>query len=131
MIPTAVEHLMTYWAILEKVKGSQLRLTKMDDEIYESFMKEFPDFDPTATIDEDAMKSKAGKEKWRNWVNQFEKKIEDFNFGTIIRTRADVEYDQDTTIFGEFRHRWCLARLGRRDWTRLTVIRCAYAVLRH
>lgn len=92
---------MTYWSILEKVKGSQLRLTKMDTEIYESFMAEFPDFDPAATIDEDQMKSKAGKEKWRNWVNQFEKKVEDYNFGTIIRTRADAEYDQDTTIFGE------------------------------
>lgn len=92
---------MTYWAILEKVKGSQLRLTKMDDEIYESFMKEFPDFDPAATIDEDSMKSKAGKEKWRNWVNQFEKNIEDFNFGTIIRSRADREYEQHSTIFGE------------------------------
>lgn len=92
---------MTYWSILEKVKGSQLRLTKMDTEIYESFMAEFPDFDPAATINEDQMKSKAGKEKWRNWVNQFEKKVEDYNFGTIIRTRADAEYDQDTTIFGE------------------------------
>ena len=92
---------MTYCAILEKVKGSQLRLTKMDDEIYESFMKEFPDFDPAATIDEDKMKSKEGKEKWRNWVNQFEKKIDDFNFGTIIRSRADCEYEQHNTIFGE------------------------------
>jgi hypothetical protein len=90
---------MTYWAILEKVKGSQLRLTKQDNEIYESFMKEFPDFDPAATLIEDEMKSKAGKEKWRNWMKQWEK-IEDFNFGTIIRTRADAEYDQDTTIFG-------------------------------
>lgn len=97
---TAVEHLMTYWAILEKVKGSQLRLTKMDDLIYVSFMKEFPDFNPAAPLDEDAMKSKAGKEKWRNWVNQFEKEVEDFNFGTMIRSRPDVEYDQDTTIFG-------------------------------
>jgi hypothetical protein len=96
----AVEHLMTYWSILEKVKGSQLRLTKMDDLIYVSFMKEFPDFNPAAPLDEDAMKSKAGKEKWRNWVNQFEKEVEDFNFGTMIRSRPDVEYDQDTTIFG-------------------------------
>lgn len=93
---------MTYWAILEKVKGSQLRLTKMDDEIYESFKAEFPEFDPAATINEDSMKSKAGKEKWRNWVNQFEKKIDDFNFGTIIRSRADVEYEQHTTIFGKY-----------------------------
>ncbi|KAJ5095973.1 Protein PBDC1 [Penicillium alfredii] len=116
----AVEHLMTYWAILEKVKGSQLRLTKMDDEIYESFKTEFPDFDPAATINEDQMKSKAGKEKWRNWVNQFEKKIDDFNFGTIIRSRADVEYDQHTTIFGVRMQFYAIEiarnRAGLNDW---------------
>ncbi|CAL5873623.1 uncharacterized protein PFLUO_LOCUS7904 [Penicillium psychrofluorescens] len=116
----AVEHLMTYWSILEKVKGSQLRLTKMDTEIYESFMAEFPDFDPAATINEDQMKSKAGKEKWRNWVNQFEKKVEDYNFGTIIRTRADAEYDQDTTIFGVRMQFYAVEiarnRAGLNDW---------------
>ncbi|CAI7564516.1 unnamed protein product [Penicillium pancosmium] len=116
----AVEHLMTYWAILEKVKGSQLRLTKMDDLIYVSFMKEFPDFDPSASLNEDAMKSKAGKEKWRNWVNQFEKEIEDFNFGTMIRTRADAEYDQDTTIFGLRMQFYAIEiarnRAGLNDW---------------
>ncbi|KAJ5175144.1 Protein PBDC1 [Penicillium canariense] len=116
----AVEHLMTYWAILEKVRGSQLRLTKMDDEIYESFKTEFPDFDPAATINEDDMKSKAGKEKWRNWVNQYEKKIEDFNFGTIVRTRADAEYDQDTTIFGVRMQFYAIEiarnRAGLNDW---------------
>lgn len=95
----AVEHLMTYWAILEKVKGSQLRLTKQDNEIYESFMEAFPDFDPAGTLVEDEMKSKAGKEKWRTWMMKWDK-IEDFNFGTMIRTRADAEYDQETTIFG-------------------------------
>ncbi|GLI77412.1 hypothetical protein PoHVEF18_005702 [Penicillium ochrochloron] len=116
----AVEHLMTYWAILEKVKGSSLRLTKMDDEIYESFKADFPDFDPTATVNEDEMKSKAGKEKWRNWINKFDKKIEDFNFGTIIRTRADVEYDQDTTVFGVRMQFYAIEiarnRAGLNDW---------------
>lgn len=97
----AVEHLMTYWAILEKVRGSQLRLTKMDDEIYEHFKKEFPDFDPAETVDEDKMKSKEGKEKWRNFMNQYDGKINDFNFGTIIRNNPKVEYEQDTTIFGK------------------------------
>ena len=59
----------TYWKILEKVKGSALRLTKQDDEIYEHFKKEFPDFDASATINEDEMKSKDGKERWRNFIN--------------------------------------------------------------
>ncbi|EHA20616.1 hypothetical protein ASPNIDRAFT_137708 [Aspergillus niger ATCC 1015] len=99
----AVEHLMTYWSILEKVPGSQLRLTKMDDDILESFQKEFPDFDPAETLNEDKMKSKEGKEKWRNWINQYEKIIEDFNFGTMLRASPNVEYDRDTTIFANRR----------------------------
>ncbi|THC95167.1 hypothetical protein EYZ11_005370 [Aspergillus tanneri] len=116
----AVEHLMTYWSILEKVRGSQLRLTKMDDEIYESFKKEFPDFDPTETIDEDAMKSKEGKEKWRNWINQFEGKINDFNFGTMLRSNAKFEYDQETTIFAMRMQFYAIEiarnRAGLNDW---------------
>lgn len=92
---------MTYWSILEKMRGSQLRLTRMDDEIYDHLMKEFPDFDPAATINEDEMKSKQGKEKWRNFMNQYEKKVADYNFGTILRANAKDEYEQDTTIFGK------------------------------
>ena len=92
---------MTYWAILEKVPGSNLRLTKMDDDILEHFKKEFPEFDPAATLNEDEMKSKAGKEKWRNWMKHYEKKVHDYNFGTIVRTSPNVEYDQHTTIFGK------------------------------
>ncbi|KAB8239620.1 hypothetical protein ETB97_002855 [Aspergillus alliaceus] len=116
----AVEHLMTYWSILQKVRGSQLRLTKMDNEIYESFMKEFPDFDPAATLNEDEMKSKAGKEKWRNWMNQYEKTIDDFNFGTMLRSNPKFEYDQDTTIFAVRMQFYAIEiarnRAGLNDW---------------
>ncbi|KAJ4325987.1 hypothetical protein N0V94_000352 [Neodidymelliopsis sp. IMI 364377] len=94
-----VQHMETYWNILEKVKGSTLRLTKIDDEIYEHFQKEFPDFDASATINEDEMKSKAGKERWRNFINQYEKKIEDFNFGAMLRASSKTDYTQDGTIF--------------------------------
>lgn len=96
---------MTYWAILEKVRGSQLRLTKMDDDIYEHFKREFPEIDPSETIDENKMKSKEGKEKWRKFINAYDKKINDFNFGTIVRTNPKYEYEQDTTIFGRFSSR--------------------------
>lgn len=91
---------MTYWSILEKVPGSQLRLTKMDNDIYEDFKNEFPEFDPAETLDEDRMKSNAGKAKWRNWMNKYEKIIDDYNFGTMIRSNPKFEYDRDTTIFG-------------------------------
>ena len=90
----------TYWAILEKMKGSQLRLTKMDDEIYEHFKKEFPEFDPKETIDEDKMKSKEGKEKWRNFMMTYEKTVDDYNFGTMLRSNPKFEYSEKETIFG-------------------------------
>ncbi|KAH8702983.1 putative polysaccharide biosynthesis protein [Phaeosphaeriaceae sp. PMI808] len=94
-----VQHIGTYWKILEKVPGSKLRLTKLDDEIYEHFKKDFPDFDPTATIDEEEMKSKAGKERWRKFINAYDKKIDDFNYGTVIRTNPKFEYGENETIF--------------------------------
>ena len=90
----------TYWAILEKMRGSRLRLTKMDDEIYEHFKKEFPAFDPKETIDEDKMKSKEGKERWRNFMMTYEKTVEDYNFGTMLRSNPKFEYGEKETIFG-------------------------------
>ncbi|KOS23323.1 Protein PBDC1 -like protein [Escovopsis weberi] len=95
----AVQHLETYWAILQKVKGSTLRLTKIDDDIYDHLKKDFPEFDPAATINEDEMKSKSGKERWRAFMNAYEKKVDDFNFGTMLRNNPKVEYEQETTIF--------------------------------
>ncbi|KAI1432787.1 polysaccharide biosynthesis-domain-containing protein [Xylaria sp. CBS 124048] len=95
----AVQHLETYWAILQKVKGSLLRLTKMDNDILEHLKTDFPEFDPAETINEDEMKSKEGKEKWRKFMMVYEKKIDDYNFGTMLRTSPKAKYDQDTTIF--------------------------------
>ncbi|KAF4762386.1 hypothetical protein HAV15_006617 [Penicillium sp. str.  len=114
-----LEDMEKQFAVKEKVKGSQLRLTKQDNDIYESFMEAFPDFDPAETLVEEEMKSKAGKEKWRTWMLKWDK-IEDFNFGTMIRTRADAEYDQDTTIFGVRMQFYAVEiarnRAGLNDW---------------
>ncbi|GAP84431.1 putative DUF757 domain-containing protein [Rosellinia necatrix] len=95
----AVQHLETYWAILQKVKGSALRLTRIDNDILEHLRTDFPEFDPAVTINEDEMKSKAGKERWRKFMEAYEKKVDDYNFGTMLRTSPKVEYEQNTTIF--------------------------------
>lgn len=94
-----VQHMSTYWAILEKVKGSTLRLTKIDDDIYSHLKTDFPEFDASVTIDEDQMKSKTGKERWRKFMMAYEKKIDDYNFGTMMRGNPKWEYGQDETIF--------------------------------
>ncbi|RII23436.1 hypothetical protein CUC08_Gglean012258 [Alternaria sp. MG1] len=85
--------------ILEKVPGSKLRLTKIDDEIYEHLKKDFPEFDASATLNEDEMKSKDGKERWRKFISEYEKKVEDYNFGTMLRASPKMEYSQEGTIF--------------------------------
>lgn len=92
--------MMTYWKLLEGIRGSNLRLTKMDDDIYNDFKQEFPEFDASETIDEDKMKSKEGKEKWRNWMMKYEKIVEDYNFGTMLRSNPKFEYGEKETIFG-------------------------------
>jgi hypothetical protein len=90
----------TYWSILEKLPGSKLRLTRYDEDIHDHFKTTFPDFDLKATIDEDAMKNKEGKEKWREFINAYEKKVEDYNFGTMLRANPAWEYGEKETIFG-------------------------------
>ena len=89
----------TYWSILEKAKGSSLRLTRIDNDIYGHLKADFPELDPAETIDEDKMKSKEGKERWRNFMMRYEKLVEDYNYGTMLRVSPGVEYGQDTTIF--------------------------------
>ena len=33
----------------------------------------------------------------------YSKKVDDYNFGTIVRTRADGEYTNEGTIFGMYK----------------------------
>lgn len=88
----------TYWKILEKVKGSSLRLTKIDDDIYTHFKKDFPEYNVGGKLDQDAMKSKEGKERWRKFIGEYEKKVDDYNFGTMLRDSPKAEYGPDTTM---------------------------------
>ncbi|KAJ3957562.1 hypothetical protein N0V92_005882 [Colletotrichum tropicale] len=112
LLSAVVQHMETYWKILEKVKGSSLRLTKIDDEIYEHLQTDFPEFDPAATINEDEMKSKNGKERWRKFMMAYEKRVDDYNFGTMVRSKPDVEYGQHDVIFGRSLRRRCLRCLS-------------------
>lgn len=97
----AVEHMETYWKILKAVRGSTLQLTKIDDQIYNRFAEKFPEMNTAAalqSLNEQDMKSPKGKELWRNFAQEFEK-LDNYNFGTLLRTRSDCKYDERTTMF--------------------------------
>ena len=91
--------MLTYWKILESMRGSTLKLTKYDDDIYRDFKTHFPDFDAKARINEDEMKGARGKAQWRDFIKLYEDKVEDYNFGTMLRADTKGEYDEKDTIF--------------------------------
>ncbi|KAI6124103.1 DUF757-domain-containing protein [Pisolithus croceorrhizus] len=98
---STVHDSQTYWNIIEKVPPRGLRLTKLDDEIYEHVMSAFPelsgdDHEKLVKLDEDWLKSEDGK---RDGGRLYEKKVKDFNFGSLIRTDARLEYSETNTIF--------------------------------
>lgn len=97
----AVMQAETYFSLLEKIPGSKLKLTQHDDDIHEEFLKAFPEYatpEAVAEINEEDMKSKSGKERWREFCEKFNE-VEDYNFGTLLRTRSKDEYTQEGTIF--------------------------------
>jgi len=99
----AVEHAQAYWNLLEKVPPSRLRLTKIDDEIFEDLGRTFPELvsNPSQLekLDEDVMKSAENKKRWREFIMPYEKKVTDYNFGTLIRTDSKGEYGEANTLF--------------------------------
>ncbi|KAJ6588212.1 DUF757-domain-containing protein [Mycena capillaripes] len=100
----AVEQAQTYWNLIEKVDPKELKLTKLDDEIFEHTFKTFPELAENnhaklLKLDEDGMKSPEGKERWRVFIESYKKKVTDYNFGSLIRTDARQEYGENNTIF--------------------------------
>jgi hypothetical protein len=116
----AVHNMSVYWNILSSMPGSKLRLTRIDDDIYDHLKKDFPDFDPAAEINEDEMKSSKGKERWRKFCMAYEKKVEDFNYGTMLRKSPKLEYGEDETIFAVRMQFYAIEiarnRAGLNDW---------------
>jgi hypothetical protein len=112
--------MLTYWKILESMPGSKLKLTKHDDEIFAKFQEHFPDFDVKARISEEEMKSAKGKEQWREFIKLWQDKVEDYNFGTMLRADASKEYDEADTIFAVRMQFYAIEivrnRAGLNDW---------------
>ncbi|RHZ46293.1 hypothetical protein Glove_627g24 [Diversispora epigaea] len=93
----ATHHADIYFKLITSIDGKTLHLTPIDDEIYEDFKKSFPDF-AVDVINEDVMKSDEGKISWREWIMKYEKKVNDYNFGTLLRKNASSDYTEENTI---------------------------------
>lgn len=83
--------------ILCSVDPKYLRLTPIDELIYKAFREEFPKLD-VKIINEDELKSKESKEKWRPFCEKFKNCVEDYSYGTLLRADASRGYDENNSI---------------------------------
>lgn len=94
----AYHHAETYFNLIRSVDPRLLKLTRLDDEIYEDFRKTFPNL-KIDVLNEEEMKSPEGKAKWHEFCMKYNQRVEDFNMGTLIRVRTNEEFsEQNSTL---------------------------------
>ena len=92
----AFRHAQVYFKLICGINCTKLKLSKCDEELYQNFMVTFPRVN-IEVIDEDKMKSVAGKRRWRNFCNMFQYHVEDYNFGTLLRLDCKEGYSESNT----------------------------------
>lgn len=99
----AVQHLEIYWKMLSLRPGSQLTFTKIDDQIFTHLCLSFPQFSTkqgaSEVLDEDSIKSPGGKKVWREFMMHYEKTVDDYNFGSLLRKDPTLGYEQENSMF--------------------------------
>ncbi|XP_059726576.1 protein PBDC1 isoform X3 [Haemorhous mexicanus] len=76
----AHQHAQVYFNLISSVEPKFLKLTQLDERIYEQFRGTFQNL-RVDVLDPEELKSEAAKEKWRPFCLSFEGLVEDFNFG--------------------------------------------------
>lgn len=104
----AIKHADSFFNLCKAVKASSIGMTLHSEAgpLLQSFKEGFPEFFENGGAklqkinEETDMKSPAAKEKWRKWIKPWEK-LEDYNFGTLLRADSKGEYSEENSMFGE------------------------------
>ncbi|KAI8871058.1 DUF757-domain-containing protein [Ramicandelaber brevisporus] len=95
----AMTYAETHFKLISSLDVTNLKLTKVDDELLADFQKTFPGFKIDVLDEDNDFKSPGAKEKWRNFINKYENKVVDFNFGSLLRLDASGEYTEENSMF--------------------------------
>eukprot|EP00112_Aurelia_sp_Birch-Aquarium-sp1_P004690 Seg153.13 transcript_id=Seg153.13/GoldUCD/mRNA.D3Y31 product="Protein PBDC1" protein_id=Seg153.13/GoldUCD/D3Y31 len=87
----------THFKLISSFDPSKLRLTKFDDQIYRTFKRFFKNF-KVDVINDSELKEEESKARWRPFCELFKGKVEDYNFGTLLRLDCSKGYSEDNTI---------------------------------
>ncbi|KAJ1952056.1 hypothetical protein GGI12_006342 [Dipsacomyces acuminosporus] len=94
----AMHHAETYMKLLKSVGGKNFKLTAIDDELYSDYKANFPEID-ISKLDENLFKTEKAKAKWRNFINKYENRVKDFNFGSLLRIDCIGDYTEENSMF--------------------------------
>jgi hypothetical protein len=95
----ALEHAETYYKLICEVQPSTLRLTRVDDDLYEDFRKTFPDMDIKKLAPSDINATESIKSIWRSFIMPYETRIAHYNFGSLIRLDSSQDYTEQNSYF--------------------------------
>ena len=82
--------------LLSSIDPKVLRLTKLDDQIYEEFKRCFSKLAIDILVEDD-LKSKESKEVWRGFCENYKETVQDYNLGTLIRLDSSKEYNAENS----------------------------------
>lgn len=88
--------MLLFLQLLCSVDPKLLKLTPFDDQLYQTFREDFPDFNIQKVTEED-IKTPQAKAKWRAFINKFDK-LEDFSYGTLMRSDASVDFGPHNSV---------------------------------
>ncbi|KAJ2741997.1 hypothetical protein GGI20_004794 [Coemansia sp. BCRC 34301] len=103
----AMHHAETYMKLLKAIGGKDFKLTPVDDELYSDFKKNFPNLN-VAKLDESDFKSEVAKAKWREFMNKYEHRVKDYNFGSLLRIDCTGDYSEENSMFAMRTQFYCI-----------------------
>jgi hypothetical protein len=92
----AMDHATVHYNLISSVDASRLRLTKVDDIIYQHFREKFPDLTVEKLTDDD-LKTPEAKQEWQKFCQSFKEEVEDYNHGTLLRLNCEGDYTPENT----------------------------------
>ena len=78
----------------------ELKFSPLDEEIYQSFRREFPIFE-VGLVEEDlheAMQTGNASKQWMNWVLEWKDKVKDWDQGSLLRKDPNQDYVSGNTV---------------------------------
>jgi len=88
-----------------------LTLSPFDNYIYKDFRATFPKL-KVDVIDEEDLKSETAKTEWRSFCQKYEKIVDNYNLGVLIRQNCRGEYSEENSMFA-IRIQWLAIEIAR------------------